>query len=165
MFPELAGEGRQRHRRGIFALAGSRPARPSSTGLRPRPALPELARRGYRVTGVDRTAAFLEEAPPARLPRAFKPRVQADMRRFCRPEAFDLAINLLHRVRLLRRTGSKTGRWRGTLSSLRPGGVLVMELMGKVLARIFRERDWREEPDGASCWKSAASARGPIECR
>jgi len=35
------------------------------------------------------------------------------------------------------------------VESLRPGGALVMEILGKeVLARIFRPRDWHEAPDG-----------------
>ena len=55
----------------------------------------ELARRGFRVTGVDRMAAYLQEARR----RAGEERLTVeltldDMRRFTRPGAFDAAVNL-----------------------------------------------------------------------
>ena len=55
----------------------------------------ELARRGYRVTGVDRTRLFLAEA--RKTAKAEKLRVElvrSDMREFVRPDTFHLAINL-----------------------------------------------------------------------
>jgi len=52
----------------------------------------ELARRGFKVTGVDRTASYLEKAREgARKEKLDIEFVQDDMRRFCRPDAFDAA--------------------------------------------------------------------------
>lgn len=55
----------------------------------------ELARRGFSVTAVDRTALYLrrakEKADAEGLTIEF---VQEDMRRFCRPTSYDAIINL-----------------------------------------------------------------------
>ena len=55
----------------------------------------ELARRCFRVTGVDRTAAYLAEARErAEADGLGVEFVDADMREFTRPDAFDLALNV-----------------------------------------------------------------------
>ena len=55
----------------------------------------ELARRGFQVTGVDRTAAYLEEARGrAKSEDLAVEFVQEDMRRFVRPDAYDGALSL-----------------------------------------------------------------------
>ena len=55
----------------------------------------ELARRGFRVTGVDRTASYLDEARERAAADGLDVgSVQADMREFTRPETFDLALNV-----------------------------------------------------------------------
>src|SRR5689334_4942622 len=55
----------------------------------------ELARRGFVVTGVDRTAAYLERARHRAEQESLAVElVQSDMREFARPDAFDGAINL-----------------------------------------------------------------------
>src|SRR3954453_16554332 len=55
----------------------------------------EFARQGFRVTGVDRSPYLLdrarEHAATAGTSIEF---VREDMREFCRPDAFDLAVNL-----------------------------------------------------------------------
>ena len=107
----------------------------------------EFARRGFRVTGVDRTRRYLDEAATQAEREGLQIEfVHEDMRNFSRPNAFDAVINAYtsfgyfevpqedHRVAM------------NISRSLKPGGVLMMEMMGKeVLARIFQERSWREE--------------------
>lgn len=107
----------------------------------------EFARRGFQVTAVDRTGAYLEQASRqallAGLPVEY---IQEDMRSFARPESFDAALNLYTSFGYFADPAEDRQVLLNFYQSLRPGGVLVMELMGKeVLARIFRERDWREE--------------------
>jgi SAM-dependent methyltransferase len=110
----------------------------------------ELARRGFRVTGVDRTAAYLEQARrQAEAEGLTVEWVQADMREFCRPDAFDAAINLYTAFGYFEDPADDRAVATNLLRSLRSGGGLVIELMGKeVLARIFLERYWTELPDG-----------------
>jgi len=106
----------------------------------------EFARRGFSVTGVDRTKKYLEEA----VKRAKKQRlnvkfVQKDMRKFCRPGKFDAALNLFTSFGFFENKKDDQLVARNVYRSLKDGGVFVVDLMGKeIMARIFRERDWQE---------------------
>ena len=72
--------------------------------------------------------------------------VQEDMRDFCRPDAFDGAINLYTSFGYFEDPAEDRRVLVNIHRSLRDKGKLVLEMMGKeVLASIFRERDWREE--------------------
>jgi len=110
----------------------------------------ELARRGFKVTGVDRTARFLEEARRrAEAEGLVIEFVQGDMRTFRRPEAFDAVINLFTSFGYFDDPQEDKQVLENVYTSLRPNGKLLLDTMGKeVLARIFRERDWFEQ-DGA----------------
>lgn len=109
----------------------------------------ELARRGFRVTGVDRTPAYLEKArKQAEAEGLAIEFVQEDMRRFCRPNSFDGAINLFTSFSYFEDPDEDRKVVSNLHSSLGDGARLVMELMGKeVLARIFRGRTWEEGRD------------------
>lgn len=103
-----------------------------------------LARLGYRMTGVDRTEAYLathrELAEAEGLPIEL---VCDDMRRFRRDGAFDAALNLFTSFGYFEDQDEDRQVARNLFASLRPRGALVMELMGKeVLARIFQPRRW-----------------------
>jgi len=107
----------------------------------------ELARRGYQVTGVDRTVAYLAEARErARkegLPGAF---LMADMREFVRPAAFDMVLSLRTSFSYFKDAADNKKVLVNVARSLKPQGRFVLQLMGKeVLARIFQARDWREQ--------------------
>jgi len=110
----------------------------------------ELARRGFRVTGVDRTALYLKRArQQARSERLDVEFVQKDMRRFRRRQAFDGAINLFTSFGYFRNPADDRKVLANLFASLRPGARLLMDMSSKeTLARVFRERDWYEQ-DGA----------------
>jgi len=111
----------------------------------------ELARRGFAVTAVDRTAAYLAQAHARAADEALSLEfVEGDMRRFVRPAAFDLALSLFTSFSYFADPDEDRRVLQSFRRSLRSGGVLVLELMGKeVLARIFAERDWQRLDDGA----------------
>ncbi len=107
----------------------------------------ELAQRGYRVTGVDLSAVYLDQAREAAQEEGLAVEfLHEDMRVFQRPGAFDLAINLYTTFGYFAAAADNQRVLDHVYAALRPGGVLVMELAGKeILARTFEERDWREQ--------------------
>ncbi len=108
----------------------------------------EFARRGHRVTGVDRTGEYLRKAAE----RAARDSLQVewvhqDMRTFARPGAFDAVVNLLTSFGYFCDAVDDRAVVQNVFASLKPGGRFLIDLMGKeVLARIFRPRDWQELP-------------------
>ncbi|MBI2923746.1 MAG: methyltransferase domain-containing protein [Planctomycetes bacterium] len=111
----------------------------------------ELARRGFRVTGVDRTRFLLAKARAlARAGRASVEWVESDMRDFVRPEAYDLAVSLFTSFGYFDDKDEDRAVLRNLYASLKSRGVLVLELMGKErLARIFQGTTSRAHPDGS----------------
>lgn len=105
-----------------------------------------LARLGYRVTGVDRTQRFLDEAARRAKSEGLEfELVRADMREFSRPDSFDVAINLLTSFGYFEDEGDDRRAFSGIHESLASGGIFVVDTMGKeVLARIYQEHDWKE---------------------
>lgn len=110
----------------------------------------ELARRGYRVTGVDRTATYLEQGRDAAAAERLEiDWVQADMREFRRDSAFDAAINLFTSFGYFDDPADELRVLENVSASLKPGGRLVLDLMGKeVLARKFQPVAWSRLADG-----------------
>lgn len=111
----------------------------------------ELSKRGFRVTGVDRSRDFLGEARRRAADEELAVEwVRSDMREFRRDEAFHLALHLYTSLGYFRDPADDLKVAENLRCSLRPGGALVVELMGKeVLARIFTERDWWQLDDGS----------------
>jgi SAM-dependent methyltransferase len=103
----------------------------------------EFARRGFRVTGVDRTAAYIDEARARAGSEGLEVDfVVDDMRRFRRPGDYDLALNLFTSFGYFEDPADDLLAAENLCASLRPGGRLVMDLLGKeVLARVFRPTD------------------------
>jgi SAM-dependent methyltransferase len=107
----------------------------------------ELARRGFQVTGVDRTALYLTEARKRagqqKLDVEF---VRQDMRRFVRAKAFDACINMYTSIGYFEDPADDLKVFRNVYRSLRPGGRFLIQTGGKEwLARVYQPRDWREE--------------------
>ena len=107
----------------------------------------ELARRGFNVTGVDRTARYLETA--ASKSGGDKVEwVHADARTFNRPDSFDYAFNLYTSFGYFEDADQDEEVARNVCQSLKPGGSLVIHTMGKeVIGKYFQERDWTEKGD------------------
>lgn len=111
-------------------------------------ALP-LARLGCEVTGVDRTEAFLAEARRrADADGLDVELVRADMREFVRAEAYDVVISMLTSFGYFEDPDDDLKVLENVLESLRPGGILLIDTIGKeVLGRIFQARDWKRVDD------------------
>jgi len=110
----------------------------------------ELASRGFNVTGVDRTRDYLADARKlARKRKIDAVFVLADMRRFRRPRAFDSAINMFTAFGYFRNKADDLRVLKNLHASLRPGGVLLIDVMGKErIAKIYNPRTWHRQPDG-----------------
>jgi SAM-dependent methyltransferase len=106
-----------------------------------------LARKGFQVTGVDRTQAYLDMAAAAAgREKVHIELVREDMRNFRRPESFNGVINLFTSFGYFEDPKDDLTVVGNIYSSLRSSGVFVIQLMSKeVLARIFRPRDWYEQ--------------------
>lgn len=100
----------------------------------------ELAKRGHRVTGVDRFAPFLERAKSAAPGERSIEWVQEDMRCFRRPGAFDAAISLFTSFGYFHDDAQEQSVLKNVFESLRPGGKVLFDVMGKeIIARGFRQ--------------------------
>jgi SAM-dependent methyltransferase len=112
-------------------------------------ALP-LARRGFAVTGVDRTERYLERARAAAAAEQLDIEfVHADMRRFVRPSAFDAVLNLFSTFGYFDLREDDDRVLAHAYASLKPGGVIAMEMLGKEqIARDFQERIWYPSAEG-----------------
>jgi SAM-dependent methyltransferase len=110
----------------------------------------DLARRGYSVTGVDRSPFLLDRArESAAADKVSVEWVISDMRDFVRPEAFDLVINMFTSFGYFDDKDDDLRVLRNIHSSLRAGGCLVLETVGKeYLASVFQPTTTQEAPDG-----------------
>jgi 2-polyprenyl-3-methyl-5-hydroxy-6-metoxy-1,4-benzoquinol methylase len=109
-----------------------------------------LAQKGFRVTGVDRTAPLLEkartraEATPVEVEW-----VQRDMREFVRPAAFDLVISMLTSFGYFEDREDDRQVLRNMFASLKPGGACVIDVKGKEgVARTLQPASAEVRPDG-----------------
>jgi SAM-dependent methyltransferase len=136
----------------LLALVGIEPAGRTVLDLCCGPgrhAVP-LAGRGARVTGVDRTRFHLDLARErARLAGVDVELVEADMREFRRPAAFDLALSLFTSFGYFDARDDDLRVLRNVRTSLRDRGALVIDVLGKEwLARHFQPTRSRALPDG-----------------
>jgi SAM-dependent methyltransferase len=106
----------------------------------------ELASRGFDVTGIDITTAYLEAARESAA--ALEPRpvfVRADLRGFVRPAAYDLALNLFRSFGYFDDPAEDLVALRNIRASLSPGGTFILETLGKEVAALdFMEGEWFE---------------------
>ena len=114
----------------------------------------ELAKHGWSVTGVDLSAFLLEKARELEAANEGSldgeiEWVQADMREFVRPARFDLALNMFTSFGFFESEEENLRVLRNVHETLVPGGVFVMELMGKeILARVYSPTTLSVEDDG-----------------
>jgi SAM-dependent methyltransferase len=110
----------------------------------------EFARRGFAVTGVDRTHAYLDRGRAQAGAEGLKIEfIESDMRAFAPRMTFDAAISMFTSFGYFEDPAEDLRVAQTLHESLRPGGNLVIDLNGKeILARNFREREWRQHDDG-----------------
>ena len=107
----------------------------------------ELARRGYHVTGVDRTETYLHEArKTARKEGLEVDFILSDMRKFISPDSYQAALSMYSTFGYFEDQEENQQVLRNIYQSLNLGGTLILDMMGKeVLARIFIEKTWEEQ--------------------
>jgi SAM-dependent methyltransferase len=103
----------------------------------------ELARMGFRVTAVDRTAEYLAEAERRAAEEGLAVEfVRDDMRRFARPGAFDGAVNLSTSFGYFEDPADDRRVLVNLHRSLRDGARVLIEMMDRsAVARDFRPHD------------------------
>ncbi len=111
----------------------------------------ELARRGMDVTAVDRTTLYVDEARRRAAEEGLDIEFHvADMRDFERQEEFDVVINLFTSFGYFEDEAEDLRSLARFYESLRPGGHLVIDVVGKEgLAQVIQPRSWRETEDGS----------------
>ncbi len=110
-----------------------------------------FAKKGFTVTGVDKSPFLLEHARAlAKEEEAVVEWVEADMREFCRKDTFDLALNLFSSFGFFDNEEEDFLVLQNLFASLRKGGIIVMDTVGKeILARNFKQTISHRYEDGA----------------
>jgi SAM-dependent methyltransferase len=110
-----------------------------------------LSRRGFSVTGVDRTRYLLNKARTrARAAAVHIEWIRADMRDFIRPESYDLALSMYTSFGYFENRSEDETVLSNVFKSLRPGGVFLLEMMGmETLAKNYRPSFVDRLPDGS----------------
>lgn len=106
----------------------------------------ELASRGARVTGVDLIRPFLSAAHESAEDEGVSlDLVQADLREFSRPGAFDAAVSLYTSFGYCETIEEDMQILRNIAHSLKGGGWFILEMVGREIAvRDFTEGEWFE---------------------
>jgi SAM-dependent methyltransferase len=104
----------------------------------------EFARRGFKVTGVDRTRRYLEKARAAAKAEGLAVEfVESDMRNFVRPHTFDATINFFTAFGYFDDPGDDLKVARNLYTSLKPAGRLLIDVNGKeIIAAKYQPRGW-----------------------
>jgi SAM-dependent methyltransferase len=99
-----------------------------------------LAKKGFRVTGVDRTTNLLNKARDrAKAARVKIEWIEKDMRDFLRPEAFALVVSMFTSFGYFDDKQDDIQVLENMFRSLQPGGACLIEMLGKErLARILQ---------------------------
>jgi SAM-dependent methyltransferase len=111
----------------------------------------EFAQRGFAVTGVDRSAFLLDRARQlAQAGGVSVEWINEDMRRFIRPDSFDLVCNLFTSFGYFEDENDDLAVLKNMQQSLRKDGILVIETLGKErLARVWQSAMCFDLPDGS----------------
>jgi SAM-dependent methyltransferase len=106
----------------------------------------ELARRGFFVTGVDITESYLDAArEDAAYDGTNAEFILEDVRSFKRTGGFDIALNLYNSFGYFENARDDRLMVQNAYDSLKPGGTLMIETLGKETAvRDFVEGEWFE---------------------
>ena len=150
MFEDRKFEVAEDEARGILDMAGLVKGSVLDLACGPGRHAVALAKEGFQVTGVDLSPFLLQKAVNlARAESVDVEWVQEDMRRFLRPQAFDLVISMFTSFGYFDDKREDMTVLRNVHRSLREGGALVIETMGKEwLARGFLPTTSEELADG-----------------
>jgi SAM-dependent methyltransferase len=154
LYPFLFSEQRMatadRHVDDLLQLAGRPVATALDLACGPGSHSVALARRGITVTGVDASPYLLGQARQrAAAANVEVEWIEADMRAFERPSAFDLALNLFTSFGYFEDESDDRLVLQRLYGSLRPAGALVMDMLGKEhLARLYEPTTSEEAEDG-----------------
>jgi SAM-dependent methyltransferase len=109
-----------------------------------------LAKRGFRVTGVDKTRYLLNKAQARAKSEHVKfELVQKDMRDFVRPGSFALVLSMFTSFGYFDDKREDLTVLENIFASLQPGGACLIEMLGKErLARVFQSTTSTDLPDG-----------------
>ncbi|MFQ5831872.1 MAG: class I SAM-dependent methyltransferase [Candidatus Thorarchaeota archaeon] len=110
----------------------------------------ELARRGFKVDGVDRTKHYLNIArKQAKAEGLDINLIEADMREFRRENSFDVILSMFTSFGYFEDQEDQHRVLENIHASLKSGGKVLFDLLSKEkLARVFRERDWHRTEAG-----------------
>ena len=134
----------------VIQLSGRTSGKLLDLGCGPgRYAIP-LAREGFTVTGVDRTQLLLDRGKERAAAQGVNVEwVQDDMRRFIRPNSYDLVVSLFTSFGYFEGLDENRVVLENVSKSLAPGGVLFMDLAGKeVVARHYQPAGVNALPNG-----------------
>ncbi|MBV9774863.1 MAG: class I SAM-dependent methyltransferase [Gemmatimonadetes bacterium] len=114
----------------------------------------ELARAGYRVTGLDFSPTLLARARKRAEAAGVEVEwVRADMREVGRAAEFDAVLSLSSSLGYFLDDEEDLRVLRGAREALRPGGLFLMETMHRDhIVGDYADRDWWETADGATVW-------------
>ncbi len=134
----------------ILALTGTREGAVLDLCCGPARHSVEFARRGFAVTGVDRSPFLLERARERCIESGIELElVQDDMRTFRRAGAFDLAVNLFTSFGYFKDENDDLRVLRNICDSLKPGGLFVMDVMSKErIAKLWKDVMIADLPGG-----------------
>jgi SAM-dependent methyltransferase len=109
-----------------------------------------LAKRGYSVTGVDKTKYLLDKARvQARAARVEIEWIQKDMRDFVRPDSFALVLSMFTSFGYFDDRREDMIVLENMFRSLQPGGACLIDVLGKErLAKILQATSSNLLPDG-----------------
>jgi 2-polyprenyl-3-methyl-5-hydroxy-6-metoxy-1,4-benzoquinol methylase len=110
-----------------------------------------LAKKGFHVTAVDMSPFLLGNAMAAAKAENINVEwIREDMRKFSRPEAFDLIINLFTSFGYFEEEKDNEAVLSLMYANLKNGGMVVMDTIAKeILARIYQPTQSTELPDGS----------------
>lgn len=110
-----------------------------------------LAKKGYRVTGVDRSRYLLLRARTRGQEAGVDVEwVKEDMRDFVRPDAFNLVLNMFSSFGYFQEKEDNFRVLQNVWRSLRAGGICVLDMMGKErVARQIQPTISHEVSDGS----------------
>jgi len=150
MFPEARFAGTEAEITGILGLVGEPVQQALDLCCGPGRASVELARRGVRVTGVDRSPFMLERARErARAHDVEVDWVLSDMREFQAAARYDLVLSLFTSFGYFEDEEDNARVLRRVRESLRPGGCFVLDTMSKErLAAVFSPATCSQMEDG-----------------